>query len=264
MTRADDKCSWAEHPSPCPQGDGHEEALPTRQGTWWKPKPLISCGLTKTPCLKITDWGWISMLTGPRHSWQWYHLWEIVVWTTVWLHFPSCEADMPQSTLLLWLMCFLIPTHMWHPAWRSLIIWKFEQTELQRNTLNTSRNIVPPSQGQKSVHKHLEWFWISQRESIECKLTSALHFRKPGLASHSSESRCCPQSRLCFVPLELPGAFSLKCFCPLSAFAFTTLFFMVVLIQCSLSECPSWSTGSDFYRVTFWLEHWLAPYPDRW
>lgn len=128
---------------------------------------------------KTTDWGWAAMLTGPKQSWQWYHLWKIVFWTTIWLHFPSCKADMPKFILLLALLCFLIPTHMWHPAWRSLIIWKFEETELQRSTLNTSRNIVPPSQGQKSVQKHFEWFWVSQRESIQCKLTSPLHFRKP-------------------------------------------------------------------------------------
>lgn len=99
----------------------------------------------------------------------------------------------------------------------------------------------------------------------EFNANSRLHFTSEshGLASHSSETRCSPQSRLCFIPLELPGAFSLKCFCPLSAFAFTPFVFLEVLIQCSLFECPSWSTGSDYYRVTSWLEHCLAPYPDR-
>lgn len=46
-----------------PQGDGHEEALPTRQGTWWKPKSLIYCGLTKTLCLK-------SLTEDEQQCWQ--------------------------------------------------------------------------------------------------------------------------------------------------------------------------------------------------
>lgn len=226
------------------------------------PDPLWA---DKDTVSKITDWGWTAMLTGPRQSWQRYHLWEIVVWTTVWLHFPSCKADVPQSTLLLGLLCSLIPTHVWHPAWRALIIWKFEETKLQRNTLNTSRNIAPPSQGQKSVHKH---FWVvlsfpERKHSVQVHICTSLQ-KAMGLYHILQRPDACLWSHLCFVPLKLPGVFSLECFCPLSAFAFIPLVLMVVLIQCSLFKCPSWSTSTDFYKVTFWLEHWLAPYPDRW
>lgn len=45
MARPDDKHSWTEHPSSCPLGARHKEALPTRQGTWWIPKPLTTAGL---------------------------------------------------------------------------------------------------------------------------------------------------------------------------------------------------------------------------
>lgn len=260
MTRADDKYSWAEHPSPCPQGDGLEEALPTKE-LGENPNPWSTVGWQRH-CV-WNPWLRMNSIAYRSKTEQWYHLWEFVVWTTVWLHFPSCKDDMQQSTLLLRLLCSLIPTHLWHPAWRSLLIRKFEGTEPQRSTLNTSRSIVPLSQGQKSVHKHFEWFWISRRESIQCKLTSALQ-KATGLYHILQRADACLQSRLCFIPLKPPGVFSLKCFCPLSAFAFIPLVLMVVLIQCSLFKCPSWSTGTDFYRATFWPEHWLAPYSDRW
>lgn len=140
---------------------------------------------------KITDWGWTAMLPGPRQSWQRYHLWEIVVWATVLLHLSSCKADRPQSTLLLGLLCSLIPTHVWYPAWRTLAIQKFEETVLQRTTLNTSRNIVPPSQGQKSVHKHF-WVALNFPRKKAFSANSRLHFTSEshGLVPHFSETRC--------------------------------------------------------------------------
>lgn len=73
---------------------------------------------------KITDWGWAAMLTSPRQSWQWYHLWKFVFWTTVWLHLPSCKADMPQSTLLSGLLCSLILTDSWMKIPYNLKIWR--------------------------------------------------------------------------------------------------------------------------------------------
>lgn len=130
----------------------------------------------------------------PRQSWQWYHLWEIVVWTTGWLHFPSCKADMPQSTLLLGLLCSLISTHVWHPSWRSLIIWKSEETELQKNTLNTSRNIVPPSQGHCAQTLGVVLNFPERKHSMQTHVcTSESH----GLVSHSLETRCMPSSHIC-------------------------------------------------------------------
>ena len=81
--------------------------------------------------------------------------------------------------------------------------------------------MVPPSQGRKTVYKHFEWFWISQRESLQCKLTSALHFSKlRTLTTFFRDQRHIPSHISAFSHSSSQQYISVKCFCPLPLFAF--------------------------------------------
>lgn len=131
--------------------------------------------------------------------------------------------------------------------------------QLQISILNTERTTVPASHGQKSVHK----YFLSNSEFYREKAFNAnsrLHFtwESCGLLSHPSDPRCISPVTLCFLPLEQPGVFSVKCFCPLSVFAFLHSALLLLSIQCSLFKCPVLSAGTNFIGLhSGWSAGWL-------
>lgn len=112
-------------------------------------------------------------------------------------------VKLTYCNLLSGLLHTLITTYFWHHGWRSLIIWNFEKMEQQKSTLYFKSNMVPPSQGQKSVHKHFLSGSEFPREKT-FNANSRLHFisESCGLVPHSSETRCISPVTLVLSPTQ--------------------------------------------------------------
>lgn len=114
----------------------HKEALPTRQGTWWKPKLLIYCGLTKILCLK-----WPT--EDEQHCWQPQDrahngstIENLCFEPLFGCISPAVKLSCCNPSSFQGYCVLSSPLNFWHHGWRSLIIWNSERAELRRSTLN--------------------------------------------------------------------------------------------------------------------------------